>query len=115
MVHSFAGADRHIMCWSGRIFDVLWRICLWIIMTTFTSGFVAYLSATTFEIPFRSLEEFSEALSNEKYKACVTVGSSLEMAIRVMFGSLTKCHTVCTVHNFYNLYLRMVNLPFMRN
>lgn len=85
-------AERTIYAWSGRIFEVFWRFVAFLVISTYTGGFVADLTSSRIKVPFENLAELVSAATNGDYKICVAKNTAFTTAVMVLYTVIMKIH-----------------------
>lgn len=69
---------------SGRTFEVIWRISAFIVVSTFTGGLYAAMTTRIVNVP-KTLDEFADALLENKYKLCINSNAAFAVSILNVF------------------------------
>lgn len=77
--------DKIVMTVADRILELTWRFGFFLLMSIYTGGFIAHLTATRLVMPFVSLNHLVELANSGKtpYKICIENDTAFSFAIQV--------------------------------
>lgn len=70
--------------WSSRFFQLFWRLCVILLIATYTGGLVAALTTDRMSLPFKDLKGLSAAVSRDEYKFCTPSGTAFFAAVMII-------------------------------
>lgn len=79
----FLATDTSLHAWSIRMFVTFWRVCAFVLISTYISGLVADLSTEQLSLPFTDLQQLAIAVSKGKYKVCIDSNNAFHAAVLV--------------------------------
>lgn len=81
-------AERIIAASSGRIFEITWRVASFLLVATYTGGFVAFLTSNPILLPFKTLNELVDYANEHNYKICLENNTAFAFAVLVRVFAL---------------------------